>query len=168
MGWMRRCFAKAITAALLSLCCAACMGVFAGCIPTSGTKIPAWEVHVTEDSIEEHLSSYAWRDADDPAHVLRFFADGTYIEEGGEAAMLPEASQGATWEVLYCSADGYTNWQNVSQEQAEGVYAYRVVFRVAPGASGQIARLTVGWEGSALLLEGHLFAEESLAEGEGA
>lgn len=164
MGGKERSFAKMVVLAA-ALCLAASLVALPGCLRASGTKIPAWEVHVTEDSFEEHLAGSAWQDAEDGAHVLRFFADGTYAEEGGEG-LLPDASAGAAWEVLYCSADGYTDWANVSQEQAEGRYAYRLVFRTGPNASGQIARLTIDWEGDDLILDGWRFTPRDLAGGE--
>ena len=133
-----------------------------GCIVPSGHKIPAWEIHVTEDNIEEHLWSYAWHDAADDTHVLLFREDGTYEEQGGNPKLLPDPASGTTWEALYCDADGYANWQNLSQEQAEGVFTYRLVFRTGPKTLDQVARMVVEWDGWDLLLDGARFTPADL------
>ena len=166
---------KAVAAAL-ALACAFAVLLLAGCLSPVGDKLPAWIIHVTEDQAEEHLAGNVWRETAYGTHMIRFFADGTWEEKGGSAKVLPEAEPGATWQVLFCDAEGWTNWSGVSVEDAEGVFAYRLVIKGLSDAAGKTRVLTLAFEdaspmpeeadvttllfGDVLLLDGNRFVAD--------
>lgn len=152
-----------MVAAIAALTCAFAVLALSGCLKVVEHKIPAWEVHGEEDRCEEHLAMYAWHDAEDIAHVLRFYADGTYAEEGGPA-VLPEASRGAVWQVLYSDADGYDDWNGWEREEAEKVFAYRVVMKAERVAGIEYKWVySLDWDGADLILGGMRFIPEDLS-----
>ncbi len=136
---------KAAVAAL-ALACVCVALALAGCLSPVGDKLPAWIIHVTEDQAEEHLAGNVWRETAYGTHMIRFFTDGTWEEKGGSAKVLPEMREGATWEALFCDTQGRTSWQGVSREDAEGVYAYRVVIKGAFDNAKEVRVLTLAFE----------------------
>ena len=157
-------FAK-VFGVMAALGCLLAALALTGCLKPTDHKIAAWEIHVTEDRCEEHLFMYAWHDADDDTHVLLFSDDGTYEELGGPA-LLPTASQ-ATWEVLYCDVDGYTNWNGWDAEKAAEVFAYRVVVTAQLSPAVDITGVySLEWDGDDLILGGKRFIGEDISANE--
>ena len=165
-----------VTAMALALACTFAVLMLTGCLDPVGNKLPAWIIHGTEDRAEEHLAGNVWRETAYGTHMIRFFADGTWEERGGTAKVLPEVREGATWEVLFCDAAGKTNWSGVSLEDAEGVFAYRVVIKGAFDDEKEVRVLTLAFEdaspmpeeadvttllfGDVLLLDGNRFVAD--------